>query len=207
VKGYRVYRDDDQIVEQASTGYVDQTLSPNTSYSYYVEAFDAAGNVSARSSALVVQTQAAAATGGGSGPLLVVPSGTGTSIAVPVGAQPVVENTIGLATGSSGNAIVKVDGTTVSTNGQLDTTYLTNGKHEITVQQGSSSSTRTINVQNKLNPWQNLRNTMLAGFHGNKTLMNNAVEGILAILLVALASAAWAMISFGKLKMMGKART
>jgi fibronectin type 3 domain-containing protein len=51
VTGYTVYRDGSQIaiVGGSTLGYSDTTASPSTTYSYTVDAFDAAGNHSARS--------------------------------------------------------------------------------------------------------------------------------------------------------------
>jgi len=49
VTGYRVYRNGSWIGSAASTSYADGGLSPNTTYSYAVAAFDAAGNLSAQS--------------------------------------------------------------------------------------------------------------------------------------------------------------
>jgi len=49
VTGYRILRDGVQIAEQPGTSYTDLTVTPDTSYSYTVEAVDAAGNVSPES--------------------------------------------------------------------------------------------------------------------------------------------------------------
>jgi hypothetical protein len=50
VEGYRVYRDEAQIASVTETSYSDTGLAPSNSYSYQVQAFDAAGNTSALSS-------------------------------------------------------------------------------------------------------------------------------------------------------------
>jgi len=54
VAGYTVYRNGNAIatVGPNTLGYADTGLSPNTSYSYTVDAFDSSGNRSARSSAV-----------------------------------------------------------------------------------------------------------------------------------------------------------
>ena len=56
VTGYRIYRDSTQIATTSNTTYQDTGLSPSTTYSYTVSAYDAAGNVSGQSSASVATT-------------------------------------------------------------------------------------------------------------------------------------------------------
>ena len=62
VTGYRVYRGSTQVGTSATNSYNDTGLSPSTSYSYYVTAYDAAGNVSGNSNTASATTQAS---GGG----------------------------------------------------------------------------------------------------------------------------------------------
>src|SRR5207248_6346726 len=50
VSGYRVFRNGAQIATTSATSFTNQGLSPSTTYSYAVAAFDAAGNLSAQSS-------------------------------------------------------------------------------------------------------------------------------------------------------------
>lgn len=52
VIGYRLFRDGKEIAFTVSTSYEDQGLRANTPYQYAVVAYDAAGNVSGRSSVL-----------------------------------------------------------------------------------------------------------------------------------------------------------
>src|SRR5213592_2784127 len=60
VSGYRVYRGGTQIATTSATSYANTTgLSPSTTYSYTVAAFDAAGNLSAQSSPASATTPAA----------------------------------------------------------------------------------------------------------------------------------------------------
>jgi hypothetical protein len=59
VAGYRIFRDGNQIGTAAGTTYDDSGLTPATTYRYEVAAFDAAGNVSARSTPASASTQAA----------------------------------------------------------------------------------------------------------------------------------------------------
>ncbi|MDP3789801.1 MAG: DUF1080 domain-containing protein, partial [Candidatus Omnitrophota bacterium] len=56
VTGYRVYRDDSALINIAATSYTNSGLSPDTSYSYAVAAYDAAGNISDHTTPLPVRT-------------------------------------------------------------------------------------------------------------------------------------------------------
>src|ERR1041385_1464182 len=62
VSGYRVYRDGVQIATTGATFFTNTGLSPSTTYTYTVAAFDAAGNLSAQSSPASATTPAAADT-------------------------------------------------------------------------------------------------------------------------------------------------
>src|SRR5213595_2663344 len=59
VSGYRVYRNGTQIATTSATSFPNTGLSPSTTYSYTVAAFDAAGNLSAQSSPASATTPAA----------------------------------------------------------------------------------------------------------------------------------------------------
>ncbi|MFC5286882.1 cellulase family glycosylhydrolase [Actinokineospora guangxiensis] len=63
VSGYEVYRGTTRVGTTASTSFTDTGLTADTAYSYTVRARDAAGNVSAASTAVTART----ATGGGNG--------------------------------------------------------------------------------------------------------------------------------------------
>jgi len=56
VVGYHVFRGGSQIGTTSDLAYADSGLSSNTAYSYTLRAYDAAGNVSASTSALSVTT-------------------------------------------------------------------------------------------------------------------------------------------------------
>lgn len=56
VTGYQIYRGSTQIDTTTGTTYTDTGLSPNTTYSYYVKAYDAAGNVSTASNTAAATT-------------------------------------------------------------------------------------------------------------------------------------------------------
>jgi hypothetical protein len=59
VAGYTVWREGNVIGSAAGTSYVDNAVSPSTTYSYTVKAYDASGNVSSPSSPATVTTPAA----------------------------------------------------------------------------------------------------------------------------------------------------
>ena len=56
VVGYRIYRNGSQAATTAATSFTDGGLSANTTYSYSIAAYDAAGNLSAQSTAVAVTT-------------------------------------------------------------------------------------------------------------------------------------------------------
>lgn len=56
VKGYTLLRDGLPVASTTSTSFVDSNLVPNTSYSYRVIAFDAAGNISNPSNEIIAKT-------------------------------------------------------------------------------------------------------------------------------------------------------
>ena len=66
VTGYRVYRDGTLVRTTSSTTTTNTGLAPNTSYVFTVAAFDAAGNTSAHSTALTVNTSATSSPPSGS---------------------------------------------------------------------------------------------------------------------------------------------
>ncbi|MBU1102666.1 fibronectin type III domain-containing protein [Patescibacteria group bacterium] len=58
ISGYRIYRSGTQIATSATNSYSNSGLSASTAYTYTVAAYDAAGNVSAQSTAASATTQA-----------------------------------------------------------------------------------------------------------------------------------------------------
>jgi chitodextrinase len=58
VTGYQVYRNGIRIATTTGPGYSDTGLAPNTAYSYFVRATDAAGNLSANSATVTASTPA-----------------------------------------------------------------------------------------------------------------------------------------------------
>ncbi|MEK7635597.1 MAG: choice-of-anchor Q domain-containing protein [Patescibacteria group bacterium] len=59
VTGYRIYRNSSQIATSSANSYSNANLSPSTSYTYTVSAYDAAGNNSNQSTSAQATTQAA----------------------------------------------------------------------------------------------------------------------------------------------------
>jgi chitodextrinase len=60
VAGYKVYRNGAQVATSSGTSYADTGLSPSTTYTYTVSAYDAAGNASPQSGSVSATTQASA---------------------------------------------------------------------------------------------------------------------------------------------------
>jgi chitodextrinase len=54
VAGYRVWRNGAEVGTSTTTSWIDQTWKAGASYTYSVEAYDAGGNVSARSNSVTV---------------------------------------------------------------------------------------------------------------------------------------------------------
>ena len=59
VQGYKVYRNGNQVATASTTAYSDTNLSPSTSYTYKIAAYDAAGNTSGQSASASATTQSA----------------------------------------------------------------------------------------------------------------------------------------------------
>jgi parallel beta-helix repeat protein len=57
VKGYNIYRAQTRIGTSPTTNYNDTTITPATTYTYSISAYDAAGNPSARSKTLTITTK------------------------------------------------------------------------------------------------------------------------------------------------------
>jgi hypothetical protein len=107
------------------------------------------------------------------------------------GTPPVVTGSVAVAAPVGGKTVVKVNGTAVSDGEALDTKYLTNGSHTVTVEttlpDGTKKvSTQVIEVNNDLNPWEAARNKLFAGLNGDKRTINNIMLGLgLLVVLVA----------------------
>jgi len=60
IAGYKIYRNGSYLVSTSNTSYSNTGLSPSTSYSYRVSAYDVVGNESGQSSSVSATTQASA---------------------------------------------------------------------------------------------------------------------------------------------------
>jgi peptidoglycan hydrolase-like protein with peptidoglycan-binding domain/uncharacterized membrane protein YgcG len=67
VAGYDIYQNGIEIATTSNTFYANTGLSASTGYDYYLDAFDAVGNVSATSTAVSATTQVASSGGSGGG--------------------------------------------------------------------------------------------------------------------------------------------
>jgi fibronectin type 3 domain-containing protein len=54
VKAYRIWRNNAVIAETGGTSYIDSSVSVGQTYTYFVTAYDAAGNASAGSNQVAV---------------------------------------------------------------------------------------------------------------------------------------------------------
>ena len=115
VTGYKVYRNGSQITTTVNTAYSDTGLSPSTSYSYTVSAYDAAGNGSNATSPVSATTSA------------VSPPSTST-LAVSLSASPVSGQsplTVTLTANVSGTAVGNVNYTFYCNRSDSDTNITT----------------------------------------------------------------------------------
>jgi beta-glucanase (GH16 family) len=76
--------------------------------------------------------------------------------------------------------------------GKLDTTYLPNGEHILTVEVTKADGTKEttaseLHVDNPLNPWQQVRNELYFPLKGNKAAMDGTMIAASAILFLTLA--------------------
>ena len=123
VAGYRVFRGSTQVATVTGTTYTDTGLTAATQYSYFVEAYDAAGNVSPASNTVSVTTSSGSTGGGGSCHIsysIQSSWGTGFDAAINItnsGSTPI--NTWTLTWTWAGNqSLTQVNGATDSQNGQ-----------------------------------------------------------------------------------------
>jgi hypothetical protein len=76
VAGYRVFRDGDRVAQVSAPAFTDTGLTDGRTFTYRVDAFDAAGNSSALSAPVSATPVAATNSGSGSDPSPTPPSGT-----------------------------------------------------------------------------------------------------------------------------------
>src|SRR5207248_783343 len=133
VSGYRVFRNGAQIATTSATSFPNTGLSPSTTYSYTVAAFDAAGNLSAQSSPASATTPAASDT-----------TPPTVSITPPANGAPVKGTVIVTASASDNVGVVGVqflldngvngsaDVTTAPYSVSWNTATVSDGSHKIT---------------------------------------------------------------------------
>jgi hypothetical protein len=181
VAGYRLFRNGTLISTQSGTAHVDGSLQSSTSYTYSVQAYDNANNVSG-SVSVSAKTQALPSIGSGSS------SGSGGSSSNPSQVLPTNASVTGAVDVGSGRTTVYVDGQKVSSDGSLNTTYLTNGQHTVTIVSQSpngstTKTTRTITVQNYLPLWKNVRDVLFSPLKSHPTLMNASFFACILLVL------------------------
>jgi hypothetical protein len=118
VTGYEIYRDDHLLATTSGSGtsFGDTTGSPNTTYTYKVRAFDAAGNLSGFSNTATVTTPSGApagigfvnqATGATPAPTssftVPITSTSGNTLVAPIAVQAGVTTSVSSVTDSAGN--------------------------------------------------------------------------------------------------------
>ncbi|GAA4414191.1 cellulase family glycosylhydrolase [Actinokineospora soli] len=126
VSGYEVYRGTTRVATVASTSYTDTGLTADTAYTYTVRARDAAGNVSAASTALTARTSTGGGSSGCSATYRVLNSWQGG-----FQAEVTVANTGTTATRGWKVSLALASGTTIGSlwNGTLSGTTVTNAAH------------------------------------------------------------------------------
>ena len=196
IAGYRLYRNGSLIASPISTTYTDLGLPSSTLLRYGVEAVDSSNNVSARSFLSARTSDVPVGSGTGGSPIVVTPPGSGPTT-VAVGSKPTLGGRVGVTTPSSSGhqTIVAVDGTQVSRDGDLDTTSLTNGEHQVTVTSPDTgeAASSSVKVANTLTPYQTVRNTLFAPLKGHKVIMNG---GMIILIILVLAGLGWLLYYF-----------
>jgi beta-glucanase (GH16 family) len=111
------------------------------------------------------------------------PAATGSSQTpiTNVTAKPGTPTVSGTITAPS-SSVVKVDGKTATTDGKLDTTTLTNGKHTITINDKGDEVTKSVTVDNHLTPFQSLRNHVLAAYEDSPVVAIVLLVGIVVLI-------------------------
>ena len=157
---------------------------------------------SARSSSQPTATQspsAQASVSTNTEAITVTSAGASGAQAIAVGTVPVVSGTIKLGLpGSHGKVRIMVDGGLASTDGRLDTTYLTNNRHSLVLMGigangGQVVAKRDVLVRNHLSSWQTARNQLFLPFHGNKRAIDMAVIISLGLIVALGGVATWGL--------------
>jgi hypothetical protein len=147
VAGYRVYRNNSQIATTQATSYSDTAVSPGTTYTYAVAAYDAAGNISNKSASVSATSQSPS-------PDTIPPT---VSITFPA-SNANVSGSITVSANASDNVGVsgvqfKLDGnnlgaedTTSPYSTSWNTTSVANGSHTLTATARDAAGNRTTST-------------------------------------------------------------
>ncbi len=157
VAGYYLYRNGIKVTTVTTTSYSDVGLSPATAFSYYVQAYDATGNVSAASATTIATTQSPPDT---TPPAVTINTpAAGSTLAGTVSVGGTTSDNVGVSSVAvqvdSGGFVV-ASGTT-SWNYQLNTALYANTSHTITAKATDASGNSTvastnININNSTSP-------------------------------------------------------
>jgi chitodextrinase len=194
VAGYRVYRDGTLVSTQTGLGDTNSGLAADTNYSYSVKAYDAAGNVSGAATLTVATLATPTAPPKPGPPPIIIKPGHGSPVPITKGVTPTVTGTITFGSSGSGKTSVSVDGKKISGT-SLNTTYLANGTHTVTVTTKNpngttTSSSQMIDVDNNLSTWQDVRDTLF-GALGNQKLMNGSLWGSIGVVVIIIGFVAY----------------
>ena len=148
VSGYRVYRGGTQIATTSATSFTNTGLSPSTTYTYAVAAFDAAGNLSAQSSPASATTPAAPDT---TPPTVSITSpSNGQTVSATVTVTANASDNVGVA----GVQFVLDNGTNIGAEDtsapysvSWNTTGAANGSHTLTAVARDAAGNRTTSAQ------------------------------------------------------------
>jgi hypothetical protein len=133
VTGYKIYRDGVEITTTSNSSYQDTGLSPSTTYSYTVSAYDAAGNESGQSTASQATT-----TGDTTPPTISTASVSGDTKVIITFSEPVDQSSATNVSNYSINNGIIVSGASLGSD--LKTVTLTTSPHT-----GNGSYTLTVN--------------------------------------------------------------
>jgi chitodextrinase/uncharacterized protein (DUF427 family) len=147
VSGYRVFRNGTQIATTSATSFTNTGLSPSTTYTYAVAAFDAAGNLSAQSSPASATTPAAPDT---TPPAVNITSpSNGQTVSTTVNVTANASDNVGVAGVQfvlDNGTNLGAEDTSASYSVSWDTTTASNGSHTLTAVARDAAGNRTTSA-------------------------------------------------------------
>jgi hypothetical protein len=147
IAGYKIYRDGTQVATSANTSYSDIGLSPSTTYTYAVAAYDAASNTSQQSSSVSATSEGSVST-----PLVTDPNAVFSMLSTsePAYLGPTVDPVFGaVITRIGGNT-----GTTISFGSDGSGTWGSDVRHHYSKDQPWNADNSLIVLQNSGSPSQ-----------------------------------------------------